>query len=529
MARWWYHSRVDADQGPPAPSRQLVIGGAIGLALLYAFRFSTLQLLVDDAFISFRYAETLARHGELVFNLGERVEGYSNPLWTLTLALGAVLGMSPVVVAPALGFGLGLLTLALVVVATHRLLACRFEIALGAGAVVALQPAWCFWTGAGLETPLFALELVALWAASWVTVHWRAALLTGALGALLAVTRPEGAVAALLVAPILAWRGTPRPVIGLAAALALGLPLAHLGWRLGYYGSWIPNPVVAKAAFSWAGLQRGLEYVGSYLFREGVLCLLPLIAIAPRSRPLVALWALILGYVGFVIVAGGDGLYRHRLLAHVTPALALAAAPGAQWLLARGRPHRVALALAITLELVLPGLEVGFFRGHSLAEIRDWEARWTLVGQALEREIPTDAWVATNVAGRVPYYSRRPTLDLLGLTDPVVAATPSERRGTGYAGHERAAPGYVLDRAPDVIYLSVVDGMPFAAVQRLDVVRDVLRRGSLYRYAALVEDARFACDYAPARLPLADGHQASVFLRRGSSSHLLPADWAAAP
>ena len=43
----------------------------------------------DDAFISFRYAKNLSEGTGLVYNAGEYVEGYSNFLWTLFLALGA--------------------------------------------------------------------------------------------------------------------------------------------------------------------------------------------------------------------------------------------------------------------------------------------------------------------------------------------------------------------------------------------------------------------------------------------------------
>ena len=46
----------------------------------------------DDAFISFRYAENLSEGKGLVFNEGERVEGYSNFLWTLWIAAGLSLG-----------------------------------------------------------------------------------------------------------------------------------------------------------------------------------------------------------------------------------------------------------------------------------------------------------------------------------------------------------------------------------------------------------------------------------------------------
>ena len=41
----------------------------------------------EDAFISFRYSQNLADGHGLVFNVGERVWGYSNFLWTVLLAL----------------------------------------------------------------------------------------------------------------------------------------------------------------------------------------------------------------------------------------------------------------------------------------------------------------------------------------------------------------------------------------------------------------------------------------------------------
>src|SRR5215203_1855927 len=43
--------------------------------------------LVDDAMISMRYARNLAEGSGPVWNVGERVEGYTNLLWTLFMAL----------------------------------------------------------------------------------------------------------------------------------------------------------------------------------------------------------------------------------------------------------------------------------------------------------------------------------------------------------------------------------------------------------------------------------------------------------
>lgn len=44
--------------------------------------------LGDDAYISFRYALHLYQGHGLVWNPGERVEGYTNFLWVIIMALG---------------------------------------------------------------------------------------------------------------------------------------------------------------------------------------------------------------------------------------------------------------------------------------------------------------------------------------------------------------------------------------------------------------------------------------------------------
>src|SRR2546428_487360 len=65
---------------------------AVGYGTLQASR---LGWTTDDAYISFRYADNLVHGRGLVFNVGERVEGYSNFLWTLWCALGIRLGYAP--------------------------------------------------------------------------------------------------------------------------------------------------------------------------------------------------------------------------------------------------------------------------------------------------------------------------------------------------------------------------------------------------------------------------------------------------
>lgn len=61
------------------------------------------RFIQDDAFISFRYAEHLATGQGLVWFPGDRIEGYTNFLWTLLMAIPMLLGWEPILFAQLLG------------------------------------------------------------------------------------------------------------------------------------------------------------------------------------------------------------------------------------------------------------------------------------------------------------------------------------------------------------------------------------------------------------------------------------------
>src|SRR5438067_8589447 len=79
------------------------------------------NFVTDDAFISFVYARNLAEHGQLVFNLGERVEGYTNFLWTVFLAGWMKLGWRPESSSLFFGHAFAAGTLAVCAWLSHRL------------------------------------------------------------------------------------------------------------------------------------------------------------------------------------------------------------------------------------------------------------------------------------------------------------------------------------------------------------------------------------------------------------------------
>ncbi len=111
------------------------------------------RFVQDDAFITYRFSRNMARGDGLVFNPGERVEGYTNFLWTVVHALPERYGWS----TPAFSQILGIVTMVAALAAALRLgrrLLGSEERALFAGAVLVANMTFVGYGTGGLETML---------------------------------------------------------------------------------------------------------------------------------------------------------------------------------------------------------------------------------------------------------------------------------------------------------------------------------------------------------------------------------------
>lgn len=82
---------------------------ACGLVVLQAYFFNW---KLDDAYITFSYARNWVEGHGIVFNVGERVEGYTCFLWVALSALGLLLGAPIEAWSTILGVAFALITLA---------------------------------------------------------------------------------------------------------------------------------------------------------------------------------------------------------------------------------------------------------------------------------------------------------------------------------------------------------------------------------------------------------------------------------
>jgi hypothetical protein len=211
---------------------------------------------VDDAYIFFRYAENLALGEGPVYNPGERVEGYSSPLWVLLLAVGKLLGAGTVTWCKLLALG----SLAALFLGVWSFGRERLQLSRPAGLLACLSVAldsylisWGVW---GLETPAY-LALM-LWTAvllGRVAEHpsRRGSIALASIGGAFALARPEAPLflAALGLAAVAeplrlrpSWERVRR--LWLPAAAAVAVFVAYLAFRRLYFGLWFPNTYYAK-------------------------------------------------------------------------------------------------------------------------------------------------------------------------------------------------------------------------------------------------------------------------------------------
>ena len=439
-----------------------VVAVASLLLIAFASRFS--DFVTDDAFITFRYAHNLLNGHGMVFNPGERVEGYTNFLWVLCSSVALFVGIDPETAARALSLLAWLALLVAVVRFGPRPPASMVAIAAGP-LLLALHPAVSVWAMSGLEEPLFVCLM--LWGICLTlkgAEDGRPAVAGAALLAGAALTRPEGAgVAAMTaLATACAYRRQIRYAAWLPwAAMFLALFVPYFIWRWSYYGYPVPNSFYAKVGSTGAQVLRGLRYVHESLWVTGYWWLVPaaLALTAARRRFVAVIAALFVWWLLVVAVLGGDNQPMYRFFLPPLALLGLLVSWGVACSIERLslRGPRLAVAvvplLAAFAYTTLPG-----FRGPQLAFVRQHRREvdaWRQIGRWFHDNSRAGESIAVLPAGAIPYFAELPAIDMLGLNDLHIGHRQMPDMGSGPVGHEKYDVDYVLQRAPSYILVGV--------------------------------------------------------------------------
>jgi arabinofuranosyltransferase len=506
---------------------QLLLWSALALLalLLHGLMF---KFVIDDAFISFRYAKNLVDGHGLVFNPGYKVEGYSNLSWVLLSALGQKLGIPALLFSRIAGtLSMAGLLLLLPDLATRLLdrgtdqitTARNRHSGIAAQFLVASSGAMACWMLAGLETPLFAFLVV--W--GWHSALRRRPVLAGVIGLLLVLTRPEGLALGLIYSVwstlpsgklngvgsrrFLRWAGLVIFVVGTAAFFL---------WRHSYFGYWLPNTYYAKTGDLAGQLKTG----GPYTLRFLLFYALPLVAVSviaifrrglnvERTGDTALSLGLVLFWLSYTTVIGGDMLGMFRFMVPILPVmttLTITVLAGCGWMSRQKIAAMVTIVLALTL---LPASFVG--KERRLASIHMSQANlggWILAGDALAAKLPAGSTLALGPAGYIPWITNLESWDFYGLVDPDIAHKEMSF-SSGYAGHEKFDAAAILKRKPDIIFIGNVD------------VTDGPRLGSLVvldREVSLTSHPDFKVNYMPFSMDIGGGKHLQFFIKRNPTS-----------
>jgi hypothetical protein len=405
---------------------------------------------VDDAWITFRFAQNLAGGHGFVYNLGERVLGTTTPLFTLLLvpfswlrfpldsaaqglALLADLAVGLLlfrIVSRSLGFYEGLLASFLYGIFATIASACGYAMEVQIFSLLALGALCC-----GMEG------------------RPRAAAVCAGAGSLV---RPEGFLLAGLLLVVAAGRSLQRrerfriaPVV-----IYLLVILPWIAFATAYFGSFIPNSVAAKAHQADISVRQWARF---FFARNPVVLLfwaggLVGVASAVRRRQ----WSLIL-------LAAWGGLYTLFFLIARPPFLGI-------WYFPPVGPALIGLSVAGGIWLVSPFIRRPVTRILLIAGLATIPCLLLLprtlatarAGRTMVNGVhrPMASWVTANTdsndlvaaadIGYVGYLSGRRILDSSGLVSPELW-----KYYAAHADDPLRDVRYHLQRRPAVILLSI--------------------------------------------------------------------------
>lgn len=505
---------MDFLQNKNSVRRLAVLIGLVLLTAAYYKLSSDSRFIQDDAFTSLRYVENFVNGKGLVFNDGERVEGYTNFLWVILLSiiryldLALNLNLDLPTVAQVLSTLFGVPVLITVYFLSKKIIAGKLKegiaslLSLSASAMTLFTSPFIYWSVSGMETSLFVfLTLLSIYFfldfGDKKRRVWFASV-----SVLNSFLRPEGLFFFLLLVSFRFINNIleaddfklskkikssfGKPLIGVL--IIYFIPVAsYMVFRLAYYGYPFPNTFYAKTEFTIGFIERGwdyyIEFLKAYLV-YGLLyipTLVQLIRLKTNDKENV-LVGFCLVYTLMIIVIGGDVLPIYRFFFTIMPLLFILFINSSAGLIEEFFADKSALPAKYLLAALLIVYSVfNYYRNEPLMmEKRSYEkglvAKMRIYAEVLksvnkEEKIKSkikieskingmsegrNFSVAMSTIGAFSYYSGFRVIDMVGLTDEYIAHHPEEVEGIDEElpvlwKERHYNAGYVLSEKPDYI------------------------------------------------------------------------------
>jgi arabinofuranosyltransferase len=296
----------------------------------------------DDGFINIRIANNLISGFGPVFNIDERVEAGTSPLWIFLIALPGYVGLRietwivvQGIVYSMLGLALALLSsLRFDGITNYRKALSQGVFPLGILAYVALPVTWDFVTS-GLEN---CTSLLWIGASAFFLSHLEGRqpkclsklALLGFWISLGPLVRPELSILTFgYIALVSLWIGriySQKKPLFLFLTMALFIPLAWQIFRMGFFGILTPNTAVSKAGLD-SRWNQGMYFFRNFFgfYHLGIPFLIAFVFLGWRTRlswgkekltTLMRVWPLFYGifHIVYVVKVGGGFMHGRMFL-----------------------------------------------------------------------------------------------------------------------------------------------------------------------------------------------------------------------
>ncbi|NQS98776.1 MAG: hypothetical protein HQ591_10000 [candidate division Zixibacteria bacterium] len=482
-----------------------IIGIIYALAALATFP----KWTVDDAYISYRYADNLANHSELTWNVGEDpIEGYTGIAMPVIMSIFIKLGLSPIIVGKVIGVVFFLLG-GLILRSIFRLLkiqglACSIPLILYFTAPFMFVHAL-----SGMETILFSTIIVICVYLLFISITteehkglWEIALFVLLL--LTSLVRPEGVVLALttiagLVFIKLKYSRREFPPFTLRVILVYVIPgLIYFIWRWHYYGQFLPNTFYVKSSpdlFDKFSVLKLAFFSVLFLFIPAVGCLILNASNIKKVRAEIREWIgksrvnpqLVIAFISIIVFVGLVLLQymRSRLLMNfeyrfyspffpiflIFAGILLHRGISAYKSVRRIKPVSfrfigMILVLLLILQSSIYYKELKKYIFLKAGYKRMIEDEHIPAGEFLRENVPPSEWsIVIHDIGAIPYYSGLKTVDFSRLNNEELArGGMSKKEIIDYFYSFNAGAVVITSYKPDEVHQPWIYGDEAAAI-----------------------------------------------------------------
>jgi len=461
-------------------NKKVILIFIILLAILFRLYFNPMD--IDDAPITYRYAENIAHGKGFVYNEGEKVLGTTTPLFTLILAGFNYIGFDVFFTSNAIGLISAIISIVLIYLILKDMGHAR--VGLLAAFFLAIVNDFVIYTMNGMETSFYILLIIL----SFYLYSKEKYLWCGPIMGLTFLTRPDGLIVAAIIFGHYLFTKRKIPLkMGMVFALTV-LPWIIFSWV--YFGNFLPQSLVGKQLHT--KIEPFFLRILGFFYDRVYLILMPflltgiLFLIKNKERKLYPLLSWSILYITAYVIVNVDA-YAWYFIPMVPVFIILAS---------YGIINFVDIIKKILKNKFVPKLLVMFVcllilatsilgASHYINKVDSNWRNYRQIGFWLKSNTEEDSSIMIGAIGYIGYYSDRRIIDSAFL----VTKIPTKEK----VSHQEAAQKAYLKYKPDYI----VEKYFNEEYQQADFIKEdyVLLKNFTMRRNYRTEDLRFDVNY----------------------------------